>query len=174
MLGELGFDERFFNVLRADYLEPITKQLFPDWGGDSLDSHRAFIVIYKTEHDVDLDYHFDNAELTLNVSLNQNFEGGSVYFGNMAGEEATHKFIEYRHIPTVGCLHRGQHLHGAMPITEGNRYNLILWMRSSEIRNQKCPMCGEKPRLEKTEGFGDGFTAVATGQQETVNVCCIH
>ena len=49
------------------------------------------------------------------------------------------------HTPTFGVLHRGQHLHGTEPIKSGERYNLIIWMRSSSKRNQLCPMCWQKP-----------------------------
>ena len=56
-----------------------------------------------------------------------------------------------------GILHRGYHRHGAMPLEKGERYNLIIWMRSSSIRNKICPMCNEPPDLIVTEGDGDGF-----------------
>lgn len=67
---------------------------------------------------------------------------------------------------SYGILHRGQHMHGALPITKGERCNLIIWMRSSRIRNSLCPMCNEKPKLVKTVGNGDGFTGA-----ETVQLC---
>eukprot|EP00058_Branchiostoma_floridae_P020328 XP_002605818.1 hypothetical protein BRAFLDRAFT_123798 [Branchiostoma floridae] len=77
-------------------------------------------------------------------------------------------YREHKHRPTYGLLHRGQHKHGAMPIDEGERYNLIIWMRSSKVRNQLCPMCDQKPTLVRTVGFGDGFTK----ETKTVDVCC--
>ena len=46
-----------------------------------------------------------------------------------------------------------------------SRYNLIIWMRSSSVRNKLCPMCGERPNLVPTYGEGDGFT------QENLEVC---
>lgn len=57
-----------------------------------------------------------------------------------------------------GVFHRGQHVHGAMPLTSGERCNLILWLRSSEIRNKLCPMCDKAPNLVSQVGCGDGFT----------------
>ena len=62
---------------------PITRLLFPDYGGDSLDSHKAFTVHYKIGQDLDLSYHYDNAEVTLNVSLGKEFTGGELFFGDM-------------------------------------------------------------------------------------------
>jgi predicted 2-oxoglutarate/Fe(II)-dependent dioxygenase YbiX len=65
------------------------------------------------------------------------------------------------HVPTRGVLHRGQHLHGSEPIKSGERYNLIIWMRSSSKRNQLCPMCWQKPEClipVESDSYGDGMT----------------
>ena len=41
-----------------------------------------------------------------------------------------------------GVLHLGQHVHSALPITEGERLNLVVWMRSARWRREHgCPMC---------------------------------
>lgn len=64
-----------------------------------------------------------------------------------------------------GCLHRGQQMHGALPIHSGERHNIIVWMRSSQIRNKCCPMCDNSPDLVEVEGMGDGFS------EQTVSVC---
>ena len=42
----------------------------------NLDSHKAFVVTYKLDEDLDLNYHFDNAEVTINVSLGKDFTEG--------------------------------------------------------------------------------------------------
>ena len=62
---------------------PLARLLFPVWVDEGLDSHKAFIVRYATGEDVDLSYHFDNAEVTLNVNLGKQFNGGNLYFGKM-------------------------------------------------------------------------------------------
>ena len=50
-------------------------------------------------------------------------------------------------------------MHGALSIQSGERINLIIWMRSSEVRNKQCPMCNREPRLVPCAGGpGDGFT----------------
>ncbi|XP_069135987.1 2-oxoglutarate and iron-dependent oxygenase domain-containing protein 2-like [Argopecten irradians] len=169
LLNELGFDECFLNQLRDNYLHKIASILFPDWGGEHLDSHKAFIVQYKMGEDLDLNYHYDNAEVTLNVSLGKSYTGGSLYFGNMRTVplEDT-ECTEYDHKAGIGLIHRGQHYHGALPIHAGERYNLIVWMRSSRVRNTMCPMCDQKPELVETIGYGDGFT------QPTVNLCTLY
>lgn len=62
---------------------PLARLLYPDWTGKELDSHRAFVVKYSIEDDVELSYHYDNAEVTLNVCLGAEFKGGDLYFGSM-------------------------------------------------------------------------------------------
>ncbi|KAK3862066.1 hypothetical protein Pcinc_032037 [Petrolisthes cinctipes] len=162
-LDELGFDE-FVTRLRSDYLTPLTRLLYPDWGGGQLDSHKAFIVTYREGQDVDLAYHYDNAEVTLNVALNGDYQDGELYFGAMRTEEDPKtRRLGYTHHLARGLLHRGQQRHGALPITEGVRYNLIIWLRSSSIRNRQCPMCCLEPELEAVrQGCGDGFTITNT------------
>ena len=62
---------------------PLAQLLFSVWVDDGLDSHKAFIVRYATGEDLDLLYHFDNAEVTLNVNLGKQFTGGDLYFRKM-------------------------------------------------------------------------------------------
>ncbi|KAL9981094.1 hypothetical protein ACROYT_G009753 [Oculina patagonica] len=160
LLNELGFDKGFFSPLRTNYLMPITRLLYPECGGDSLDSHKAFTVHYKIGEDLDLSYHYDNAEVTLNVSLGKEFSGGELFFGDMRQVPLIEtECSECDHTPSYGLLHRGQHMHGALPIHSGERINLIIWMRSSAVRNKLCPMCDAEPRLVPCGGTGDGFTA---------------
>lgn len=68
-LGVLGF-EQFLSELQTEYLAPLTKVLYPDWGGDQLDTHKAFIVPYKEGRNLDVSYHFDNSEVCLCLFLN--------------------------------------------------------------------------------------------------------
>ena len=55
-------------------------------------------------------------------------------------------------------------MHGAHPLVDGCRCNLIIWMRSSSVRNDLCPMCNEKPDLVQCTGPGDGFTRALSSQ----------
>ncbi|KAL4636019.1 2-oxoglutarate and iron-dependent oxygenase domain-containing protein 2 isoform X1 [Arapaima gigas] len=159
LLNELGFDEGFFTPLREQFLQPVTRLLFPDCGGHCLDSHKAFVVKYAMLEDLELSYHYDNAEVTLNVSLGKEFTEGNLYFGDMRMVPLSEsECVEVEHRVAEGLLHRGQQMHGALCISSGQRWNLIVWMRSSEERNKLCPMCGQKPELVQAEGFADGFT----------------
>eukprot|EP00731_Ephydatia_muelleri_P023333 Em0015g916a len=153
-----GFDESFMNPLRDQFLLPIARLLFPEWVGKSLDSHRAFIVQYSMGNDTDLRYHYDNAEVTLNVCLGKTFMGGDLYFGPMKGAKAAPQPSHiYQHRLGRGILHRGYQMHGAHPITAGERCNFIMWMRSSSVRNPSCPMCDHCPQLVPASDTGDGL-----------------
>jgi hypothetical protein len=70
LLEELGF-QSLVNDLRVKYLTPIFSHLYPEWVDKSVgfDSHKAFVVEYRTDGDTSLNYHYDNAEVTLNISL---------------------------------------------------------------------------------------------------------
>jgi hypothetical protein len=164
LLAELGFDS-FFDKLREEYVLPLSKLLYPEWLGEDqlLDSQRAFTVKYTLGGDKDLSYHYDNAEVTLNVCLGKEFTGGDLLFGRMWGVPCSkHKMTRVKHVVGRGILHRGRHMHLATPLEEGERDNLIVWMRSSSVRCFQCPMCHKEPRLVPFEGFGEGFTCTAT------------
>ncbi|XP_067862311.1 2-oxoglutarate and iron-dependent oxygenase domain-containing protein 2 [Heptranchias perlo] len=176
LLNELGFDETFITPLREDYLQPIASLLYPDCGGGRLDSHKAFVVKYIINQDLDLSFHYDNAEVTLNVSLGKDFNEGNLYFGDMRQVPISEaECVEIEHRVSHGLIHRGQHCHGALPISSGERWNLIIWMRSSQVRNKLCPMCDKKPQLVEAVGLGDGFTLepLEDGQQ-SVDVCALN
>lgn len=168
LLNELGFDEGFITPLRERYLLPLTSVLYPDCGGRCLDSHKAFVVKYDMNEDLELSYHYDNAEVTLNVSLGKDFTEGNLYFGDMKQVPLSEtECSEVEHRVTEGLLHRGQHMHGALPISSGQRWNLIIWMRASQERNKLCPMCNKRPTLVEGEGFADGFT------KHSLNASCL-
>ena len=144
--------------LRCQFLQPLTRGLFPQHSNIVLDSHRAFMVKYKMGQDVDMGLHFDNAEVTLNVSLSSGFEGGELLFSTADSTGLVKPDFEYEHQQGFGVFHLGSRLHQAFPIESGERFDLVIWLRSSEIRNEKCPMCKQKPDLVTAPGFGDGFT----------------
>ncbi|TFJ95321.1 thioesterase [Platysternon megacephalum] len=82
--------------------------------------------------------------------------------------------MEIEHVVSQGLLHRGGQIHGALPVASGERWNLIVWMRSSAVRNQLCPMCNKKPELVDAVGFGDGFTRSPEGDMpKTVDLCSL-
>ncbi|XP_059920190.1 2-oxoglutarate and iron-dependent oxygenase domain-containing protein 2 isoform X2 [Gadus macrocephalus] len=174
LLNELGFDGGLTTPLRERYLGPIASLLYPDCGGGCLDSHKAFVVKYDLREDLDLSYHYDNAEVTLNVSLGKDFTGGNLYFGDMKDVPlGDTECSEVEHRVSAGLLHRGQQMHGALPIAAGQRWSLIIWMRASRQRNHRCPMCSQTPSLVRGEGFADGFTDGVGDEEGAQNASCV-
>jgi len=154
LLNELGFDDYFMVQLRKIYLEPLSCLLFPELSSN-FDSHKVFTVDYAEDRDTALNFHFDNSEVTLNVCLEAYGEGGELYFGNSAEING----LVYIHQVGRAILHRGSQMHCVLPLIEGKRRNMVMWMRNSSVRNLRCPMCGENPQLERVSyGCGDGFT----------------
>ncbi|XP_048199030.1 2-oxoglutarate and iron-dependent oxygenase domain-containing protein 2 isoform X2 [Perognathus longimembris pacificus] len=171
LMSELGLDQPLVTPLREHFLQPLMALLFPECGGGCLDSHRAFVVKYALGQDLELGCHYDNAELTLNVALGKAFTGGALYFGGLfQAPAALMEPLEVEHVVGQGVLHRGGQLHGARPLRTGERWNLIVWLRASAVRNHLCPMCCQKPNLVDDEGFGDGFTR---DEPSTVDVCAL-
>ena len=79
-------DKQFLDPLLLDYLNPLARLLYPECVGSGLDTHRSHIVTYSTNSrlgDVGLSYHYDNAEVTLNVCLGKQFTEGELFFGDM-------------------------------------------------------------------------------------------
>ena len=141
LLDELGLAEALIAPLVRDWLEPLCARLPSIAAAHSgLDHHKAFVVRYRLGEDEQLSPHFDNAEVTLNVNLGHAFSGGELAFeGAAGGPQLFHAWGEVGH----GVLHLGRRVHAALPITDGERENLVVWMRSSAWRREHgCPMCG--------------------------------
>lgn len=55
--------------LMQEYIVPVARVLFPQWGGGSLDSLHAFTIQYSANEDRDLGRHLDEADVTVNICL---------------------------------------------------------------------------------------------------------
>ena len=80
LLQEVGLEGVVEEVRRR--VEPLARVKYPDLMGLSgLDSAKAFILEYNVDKEmVDKATHFDNAEVTVNISLNSEFQEGELYF----------------------------------------------------------------------------------------------
>ncbi|KAL0424693.1 UNVERIFIED_CONTAM: DExH-box ATP-dependent RNA helicase DExH17 [Sesamum radiatum] len=110
---------------------------FAEVGGSTLDAHHGFVLEYGMDRDVDLGFHVDDSEVTLNVCLGKQFSGGELFFRGVRCEKhvntetQSEEIFDYSHVPGRAVLHRGRHRHGARATTSGNRINLLLWCRSA-------------------------------------------
>jgi hypothetical protein len=148
VLDSIGFGP-LLQQLMEQYILPFSARLYPDVGGDSLDSHHGFIVEYKVGKDTSLDFHVDASDVTLNVCLGKKFTGGTLYFRGIRCSHCQEtpwqpeEEFEIEHAPGQAILHRGKHRHGANPIISGERHNLIVWCNSSRFARNfdttRCP-----------------------------------
>ncbi|KAL9274829.1 2-oxoglutarate and iron-dependent oxygenase domain-containing protein [Drosera capensis] len=160
VLDDFGL-EAMLGKLMDDYIRPLSKVFYYEVGGSTLDSHHGFVVEYGIGRDIDLAFHVDDSEVTLNVCLSKQFVGGELFFRGVRCEKHVNtetlpeEIFDYCHVRGHAILHRGRHRHGARATTGGNRTNLILWCRSSVFRELKkyqkdfSSWCGECQREKK-------------------------
>ncbi|KAG6525329.1 hypothetical protein ZIOFF_015285 [Zingiber officinale] len=79
VLDDFGL-EAMLNKLMEEYISPMARVFFPEIGGSTLDSHHGFVVEYGKDKDVELGFHVDDSEVTLNVCLGKDFSGGQLFF----------------------------------------------------------------------------------------------
>jgi len=138
ILNEIGF-EPMMDILLEFVLQPIAFHLWKEqWAASSLDHHHTFMVQYKKGEDLNLDMHIDDAEITFNVNLYDQFKGAALAFCGLF-VKPSHRQLSLSYLHQLGrcVVHAGAHRHGAMDIEQGERYNLIIWTRSSTYRQSK-------------------------------------
>jgi hypothetical protein len=59
------------------YILPLARHLYPKQG-QAFHNHYSFMVEYKAGHDLGLDMHIDNSDVTLNVCMGREFTGAGV------------------------------------------------------------------------------------------------
>ncbi|KAK2981985.1 hypothetical protein RJ640_007577 [Escallonia rubra] len=160
VLDDFGL-ETMLDKLMEDFIRPLSRVFYPEVGGSTLDTHHGFVVEYGMDRDVDLGFHVDDSEVTLNVCLGKHFSGGELFFRGVRcdkhvnTETQSEEILDYTHIPGRAVIHRGRHRHGARATTSGHRINLLLWCRSSVFRELKKYQkdfpnwCGECQREKK-------------------------
>lgn len=139
IFDDFGF-EPVLEQFVAQIMNVFSAIAFPHIGA-TLDHHHGFEVAYEIGKDEDLDLHVDDSEVTLNICLGKTFEAGELAFAGLRcnhHQSTTHPLpnetIQVEHKIGQACLHLGRQRHAAMPISSGERYNLILWCRSSKFR----------------------------------------
>ena len=148
--------EEFF-IWFINIISPIS---FPEYVKDGkLDWAQGYIVGYSPSKISESDSspslllqrsalinHTDDSEITVNIALSNSYEGGELDFcGRRATENEDVLLTEFKkphHILGNAIIHSGRQLHRVNPVTSGERYQLIFWLRSSKgLRRKVCPCC---------------------------------
>ncbi|KAL9998815.1 putative procollagen-lysine 5-dioxygenase, Procollagen galactosyltransferase [Helianthus debilis subsp. tardiflorus] len=141
-LDDIGM-KATLDQLMEDYISLISRVLFPDVGGCSLDSRHGYVLQYGNDKAIKevSDLHVDDSEVTLHVCLGNQFAGGELVFGGQRCKDhvnsGTHIEKEFYSLLPVGgqaIIHRGCRRYGAKPIKFGHRYNFLMWFKSSVFR----------------------------------------
>ena len=109
-----------------------------------LDWRHAYVLQYTPAGRSSLVHHTDDSELTVNVGLGRDFDGGDLLLGGVRGTPAEASSLVDRVGPRrgVATIHLGRHLHAVDNVSSGERRVLICWCRSlAGVRSQVCPCC---------------------------------
>ena len=146
LAADLGLDPLIARLVH-EVVRPLAATVFPEVGGAGLDHHHGFVVHYGDAHDHDLSLHVDDSEVTLNLCLGDEFDGGELLMsGRRCGDHLQSlcrpgERVALHQEPGVALIHAGMHRHEALPLRRGERLNLIVWCRSSELRRTPQPRC---------------------------------
>ena len=83
----------------------------------------------------------DESAITVNLCLGKDFTGGQLVLHEIRSTDSesskssdmSDTVIEQ--VPGVAVMHVGQHYHSVLPLTSGERMNLVLWMQSSHFNS---------------------------------------
>jgi len=126
----------------SDIGRPLGRMLFADAVGEGDDcEYSAFTIRYNAEEDLELKEHRDASVITLNINLNlpeETYDGSSLYLvddeKNLNFEvvdyskKESNKHYSISFDPGMMVIHRGSTQHAALPIKEGTRHNLVIWI----------------------------------------------
>ncbi len=118
--------QAFYQDLMNRYMRPVARLLFPDIMGYDSQTF-GFSIQWQPETDTSLRAHTDASSVTLNINLNlpgEEFSGSGVRFFDNASRQVS----ELTFAPGTALIHHGSVPHESMPITEGERSNLVLWL----------------------------------------------
>lgn len=118
--------QAFYQMLINQYMRPIGRLLFPETIGFDTQSF-GFSINYKPNTDTSIRPHTDASSVTLNININlpdEKFSGSSVKFYDPTMKEQREVSFQ----PGTAMIHRGNVPHSALPITSGERTNLVLWL----------------------------------------------
>ena len=116
-LNQLNFDKEWHFIV-DNYIRKVASHLYSNY--KTKGPHISFVVRYKHDEQVSLAPHHDASVYTINVALNEGYEGGGCRF--------LRQNYTLRGNPTGhACIHPGRltHYHEGLPVTNGTRYILV-------------------------------------------------
>ncbi|MCO4770293.1 MAG: hypothetical protein KDA24_09710 [Deltaproteobacteria bacterium] len=151
LAADLALDPLIAELLARVFV-PLTSGLFPEVDATGLDHHHGFVVHYGEGWERDLSLHVDDSEVTVNICLGREFEGGDLLMSgrrcaaHVEDRDRPGERYPVAQEPGFAIIHAGMHRHEALPLTRGERLNLIVWCKSRAYRAQQgsgCPAwCG--------------------------------
>eukprot|EP00322_Chrysochromulina_rotalis_P006850 CAMPEP_0115863934 /NCGR_PEP_ID=MMETSP0287-20121206/18941_1 /TAXON_ID=412157 /ORGANISM="Chrysochromulina rotalis, Strain UIO044" /LENGTH=263 /DNA_ID=CAMNT_0003318389 /DNA_START=6 /DNA_END=798 /DNA_ORIENTATION=+ len=156
------------DVLQRRYVRALASALFPV-EGQHVDHHHTFMVQYKEAEDRGLDMHTDACDVTLNVCLGKDFMGAGLTFCGLRGGGAERQFsYRHKHVKGRAIMHAGHQRHGADDIISGERFNLIMWNKSSSFRASRDYMS----KMVRSQGSAGPFPSEEM-PAETPDLVCL-
>jgi hypothetical protein len=139
------------NLLFHLIIRPVARHLYKDSETiDELDWRQGYVAGYSAKPASSdatprqrLVSHTDDSEVTLNLCIGDDFDGGALQFRGLRGSDDGGQLIgDFQPIQGTALIHAGRHLHEVTEVTRGNRYAFIIWARSWKgTRRQSCPCC---------------------------------
>jgi len=155
MIGLGWVNDLLFHLV----MRPLAQQLFleSEQLQDDLDWRNGYIAGYSAtptsaKPRERLVTHTDDSEITMNICLGDDFEGGALEFRGLRGTPEEGPLVG-TYEPELGkaLIHAGRHFHDVTQVTAGDRFAYILWARSWKgIRATKCPCCWLNRRQDTT------------------------
>lgn len=151
--------QAFYQGLMDLYMRPISRLLFPDVVGYDSQTF-GFSIQWQADKDTSLRAHTDASAVTLNINLNlpgEDFSGSGVRFF----DRETRRVEELTFEPGTALIHHGSVPHESMPITEGERSNIVLWLygESGQVPSldEQKKQIEARERWQIPESVSDGF-----------------
>ena len=119
-LKQIGFEKQWEKII-FKYIAPIALKMYCRYKTKNINI--SFIVKYTIEGQKELEPHHDSSTYTINICLNNEFEGGGCRF-------IRQNFILNNKNIGYACIHPGRltHYHEGLQITSGKRLILVCFI----------------------------------------------
>ena len=120
-LKDIG-EGQYFNDAQT-----LLKKLFSEYSKTYSHADRMFTLrsafVMKYEKGEYHKPHSDDTDITVNLSLNNDYQGGELYFRDCT--KCTRYSVSHKKCQAI--VHAGLIEHGALPLSKGSRINLVMW-----------------------------------------------